>query len=451
MHAGAPRRAHDLPGIDRAESRDVLGHAAREQLDVLRQIAEPGPQLLARPLRQLDMVEPHRARARPARAGEQAQQARLAGTAGADDRERLARLEGERDAGQHQALAARRPPGETLGAQPSDGRGQPHALGLCLGRAEQRAQAAQREPPFGQHAPAAHHLLHRRQCAAEQDRRRHHHARRRLAADDEPGAERLQQHLHRLPRHAGERGHRHRALRRRPLARGDACVQAAPARDQRLGHAERAHHLGVVQRGFEEARRLRGVLLQRLDVAPRQAVVGERQAEHEQRGQRRSHPEQGMGECDHRHVDDHPRRVEEREQALRREQVAQRGDVAQSFTVACPRRAREHDARHGRRQRLGQQVAGHALQPRAQVVEHQHQRQRDRHPEQQHEQGLAALADQHAVEQLQHEQGGRQQQQVDEEGKAGDEEQRPAQQPGELLHRCRSCGRGCHERLTFGC
>ena len=59
MHMGALRRLHHLRRIDLAQARDVLGHGAGEQLDVLRHVADVRAELLARPLRQVGLVEPH--------------------------------------------------------------------------------------------------------------------------------------------------------------------------------------------------------------------------------------------------------------------------------------------------------------------------------------------------------------------------------------------------------
>jgi len=74
------------------------------------------------------------------------------------------------------------------------------------------------------------------------------------------------------------------------------------------------------------------------------------------------------------------------------------------------------------------------LQAGAQVVEREQQAERHADAEQQHQQGLAALAGQHAVEDLQHEQRGDEQQQVDKERKARDVQQRTLEQSEERLH-----------------
>ncbi|MNV47077.1 hypothetical protein D3C71_1389320 [compost metagenome] len=85
MHAGTLRRLHDLVRVDLAQPRDVVGDGAGEQLDILRHIAEPGAEFFARPLREVDVVQPHDTCVGPPQAGQQAHQGRLAGTAGAGD------------------------------------------------------------------------------------------------------------------------------------------------------------------------------------------------------------------------------------------------------------------------------------------------------------------------------------------------------------------------------
>ena len=138
-----------------------------------------------------------------------------------------------------------------------------------------------------------------------------------------------------------------------------------------------------------------------------------------------------MREPDHRHVDDHPGRIEQRQQPLRREQAAQGGDVAQALgrrAAAATRALRHGDARHRGRQGLGHHVAGHALQAAAQVVQREQQSERDANAQRQHEQRVAALAGEHAIEHLQHEDRRDQEQQVDEERQPGHVEQRASEQ-----------------------
>lgn len=76
----------DDPGrIPVAHPGDVLGDGAREQGDVLRQVAEMRPYLLAAPVGEVGVVEAHRALGRPQHPEHQAAQRALAGAGGADD------------------------------------------------------------------------------------------------------------------------------------------------------------------------------------------------------------------------------------------------------------------------------------------------------------------------------------------------------------------------------
>jgi hypothetical protein len=95
---------------------------------------------------------------------------------------------------------------------------------------------------------------------------------------------------------------------------------------------------------------------------------------------------------------------------------------------------RDDDPADGRGQHFGQQAAADLLQAGTQAVQREEQHQRDGHADQQHQQRLAALAGQHAVEDLQHEQRRDEQQQVDEERQARHMEQRASQQAHEGFH-----------------
>ena len=90
-----------------AEARDVLGHGAGEQLDVLRHVADVRAELLARPHATGRPGRAARRRRRLPHAGEQAHQRRLAGAARPDDGQRFAGLELQRYAGEDQAVALR--------------------------------------------------------------------------------------------------------------------------------------------------------------------------------------------------------------------------------------------------------------------------------------------------------------------------------------------------------
>jgi hypothetical protein len=146
---------------------------------------------------------------------------------------------------------------------------------------------------------------------------------------------------------------------------------------------------------------------------------------------------------DHAHVHQHPRRIEHGQQPLCRERRAHGADVAQRAGFAggaAPRRLRHGQLGHHRRQRLGDDVARHPLQAPAQVVEREQHRQPDAGAQRQYQQRVATAADQHPVEHLQHEDRRDQHQQVDEEGKARDVEQRAFEELEQGLHGCASMG-----------
>ena len=107
------------------------------------------------------MIEAHDAGVGLPHARQQPHERGLAGAARADDSKRFARGQVERYAGQDHPLAPRGAEHEAAGLQVATGRGQRHALGLGFGRVEQRAQAAERESAFGQHAPRSDDLFNR--------------------------------------------------------------------------------------------------------------------------------------------------------------------------------------------------------------------------------------------------------------------------------------------------
>ncbi len=92
MHAGALRGDHDLLRIDLAKACNVFTDGAAEQLDILRQITDIRAQLILAPLINIRAIQPHLAGSRRPDANDQARQCRFAGTAGADDAERIAWL-----------------------------------------------------------------------------------------------------------------------------------------------------------------------------------------------------------------------------------------------------------------------------------------------------------------------------------------------------------------------
>ena len=325
------------------------------------------------------------------------------------------------------------------------------ARGWASAAVEQVAQAAERGAAFGQHAPAADDLLHRRQRAAEQDGGGDHDAGRRLAADDELGAERQHQHLHRLPHGARQRRHADR------LAAPSAAAAPWPRRSS--GASARA-----ARRSCRASARPRRSASRPRDSAPRRRddfitasmsrrvseVVEHRQRQHQQRRARRRHAEHRMREPDDADVDHHPRRVEQREQApatkTARAAPPRRAALRTAVGRCAARPARPRCARPPATapppRRCPPRPAGGCAGSRARASAPARCRRRATAPA-----ACRRSARQHAVEDLQHEDRGDQQQQVDEEGEARDVEQRALEELKQLGHRKGRVG-GCERQAT---
>jgi hypothetical protein len=116
-------------------------------------------------------------------------------------------------------------------------------------------------------------------------------------------------------------------------------------------HAQGLQHFGVAQRRLDILRGAAAFLLHLLQRAAAQAIVEPGKRQHHHGGERRAHAERRMERPDHGDVKDHPRRVEQRDQAVGGKQGAQRGDVAHAVgaaAVAGARRDRDHRAHHRR-------------------------------------------------------------------------------------------------------
>ena len=148
VHVRALRGADHLGGVGLAEARDVLGHRAAEELDVLRQVADVRSEPLARPGRDVGAVQAHHAGSRLPDADDQARERRLARRARTDQRERLAGLERERDAAQDRFFRTLKREDHALDLHRARGHRQ---LGARLGL--RRVLQELVEPPPGSCAP----------------------------------------------------------------------------------------------------------------------------------------------------------------------------------------------------------------------------------------------------------------------------------------------------------
>ncbi len=188
MHIGALRRFDDARGIRLLEARDVFGDRALEELDVLRQIADPGADLIASPDMDLRPVQANGARQRRPHADKSASQRGFAGRAGTDDRDHAARLGSEAQCLENGVRAAGRCNHEVFdrhcpcGPRQRDG-GSPYRL-----RFEQSCEARVCAARGDEAAPCGDSQIDRGQRAAEEDRGRDHSAGAQLVVDHEQSA-----------------------------------------------------------------------------------------------------------------------------------------------------------------------------------------------------------------------------------------------------------------------
>ena len=123
------------------------------------------------------------------------------------------------------------------------------------------------------------------------------------------------------------------------------------------------------------------------------------------------------------HVNHDPGRVEERDEAIGGEQIAHRRHVAHAAGLGAVGRAcgvSDYEVDHRRGQSLVDDGAEHVLQAVAHVVEQEQEQQRDGRATEQYHECFLAVAGQHAIEHLQHEDRGGEQQQVHEKRERGE-------------------------------
>src|SRR6185437_4245232 len=108
MHPRELRRLDDRVGLGLAETSDVVAKRAREELDILREIAEVSGAAGVQPDRDVRAIEPHVACRRKPTSGNEARERRLAGSRGTDDAEHLAGCKHEGNAAQCRRRGTRR-------------------------------------------------------------------------------------------------------------------------------------------------------------------------------------------------------------------------------------------------------------------------------------------------------------------------------------------------------
>ena len=125
----------ELGGLENCRVAHVLAHARdigldgrREQLHVLRQVADAFAELARIPVAQIHPVQAHVAGGRRDRSDQHARQRRLAGTRGPNDRQRFPGLQLELDAVEDDLLTRRRHIQNALDREPAGRIGQPQPL-----------------------------------------------------------------------------------------------------------------------------------------------------------------------------------------------------------------------------------------------------------------------------------------------------------------------------------
>ena len=160
------------------EPADVLRDRAREQFDILRQIADMAAEHVGRPLIERRAVEPHLAADRLPDADQRAHQRRLARSARPDHAEAVAGLERESDVLDDDPLIARRHDADALDRQPARRALQQGLRGSRRHLFQQAVEPVPALPRGDETFPVRDRQIDRRQRPRAQDRARDDDARR---------------------------------------------------------------------------------------------------------------------------------------------------------------------------------------------------------------------------------------------------------------------------------
>src|SRR5262245_14232047 len=147
-------RLDDPPRVQVAESRDVGGDRAAEQLDILREAADIAAEGIPRPFRDLRAVETNGSDAGLLQADQQPEQCRFPRAARPDDAKRLAGLQVEADIRQHRCSGRAETQTELVNGEPSSRRRQLDPIAtLVVDVPENAAQPAAGLPGTDERAP----------------------------------------------------------------------------------------------------------------------------------------------------------------------------------------------------------------------------------------------------------------------------------------------------------
>ncbi len=421
VHIGEARGLDHRGLVDLAHARDVLGDGAGEQHHLLRQVADMTTERVRIPGGDVSAVEADMAAGRLPGADDQPAERGLAGARRADDPTGLAGGELEIDLGERRLLRAARLVASLLELQPARRRRQRQARCGRLQGVEQGVQVGTRTSRRDEAAPGTERPLDRREGPAQDDRGGDHAAAGELAAEHQPGAAAEDQDLQGQAQGPGgveqPVGDGARALHQP----ADALLLGLPAAQQRAGHAERPHGLGLVQTllGGALVAPLRGpgALLP----AAGDEVVGQGEQEERHRAEQRHPAEHRVHQPDDEDEDRDEGRIEKGEHGIAREKALDVAHVGEARRAAAiGQSGTDPGAEHRSRQLLLEPVAGETEHAAPRELEEAIRRRRQNGSDGQPEERVERAAGEHAVEHLQHVDGTDQQQQVGAEAEQGE-------------------------------
>src|SRR5205085_2939319 len=221
---------------------DVLGQIAQ-------MLAERGP----RPDGDVRSIEAYRSRRRPVHAHKVARQRGFAGARWADDPQHFTRLDAKRYTAQDRLGAERRYKAQAFDQNtPVGPRQQKSSFARWIG-SQKLADSKKSPTRRNEVAPGSDNLLNRLQRSTKQNAGCKHGTDGRKPLDHQIGPKSKDDRLHREPQKTDDALHGRGAVACGDLALKHSVAVAAPAPQQAVGHAHRAHYLGVAQAHLGEA------------------------------------------------------------------------------------------------------------------------------------------------------------------------------------------------------
>ena len=430
---GARERVLDPGRVRVAETGDVLGQRSGEDLDVLRQVADVRAELALVPLRDVGTVEPDTTALRRPQADQEAGERRLAAGRRPDDAEDGPRIQREADVTQQDHVRPRRRRRHGLDGKLAGRRWQRHSR-LRLGqRRQQIVEPGVRLTRSADRLPRTNELSERGDRPTGDDRGDDEQ---RLAAgegpdqrqpDAEPDHQRALQELEELVRrHRSGNLPRSVCLQLQVLA-----LDRHPAVVQLRAHSHRAHHLGVVQRGGRVRLRADGLLARLAECGAGAALghPGQQQLDGSDHGCRIA--EDRIDQEDDDEEEQRSWRIEDGQHRRSRDELAQGAEVAEDGRPADTQLAQvglEDCGEEAPGELAVEHLAGSRQHFPTHPLEGLHQRIAAEHEQRQHQQRFLTAAVHHPVIDLEHVDGGRQDQQVDadaeQQGSPGERRQR---------------------------